>query len=268
MLKNLLDRSRFGAAAFGPPCPPHLRPVVPAQEFESCDQHGKYLFRERGPRGWLVHNPGGCPVCLRQANSDDLLAGSNLSPRFAHCTFDSFVADTPDKAKVLAKCRTYAGNFRAFREAGASLILCGPVGTGKNHLATSIARDLLGARFTVLRVKAAQFLDAYWAKDFNDRTGWLAGMAAVDLLMIDEIGRASAGQAAQDAFFRLIDGRYEAVRPTLITTNLNRDELISVLGDATYDRLTQAGGIRLTLNWESARPTAPAHPVEIEGARA
>jgi DNA replication protein DnaC len=71
--------------------------------------------------------------------------------------------------------------------------------------------------------------------------------------MIDEIGRSSSAKAAQDAFFRILDARYEAQLPSLLATNLNRTELIEVLGEATYDRLTQGGSVRLTFDWDSRR---------------
>ena len=156
--------------------------------------------------------------------------------------------------KVLARCQSFAEEFNRYRAAGACLLLCGRPGTGKNHLATAISKRLLADGYSVLRVKAAQYLDAYWSKSFEERETWLQRMAVVDLLMIDEIGRSSNAKSAQDAFFRLLDARYEAQLPSLIATNLNRDELIEVLGEATYDRLTQGGSVRLTFGWDSHRP--------------
>src|SRR5262249_24881542 len=139
------------------------------------------------------------------------------------------------------------------RRRGACLVMCGSKGTGKNHLATAIMKRLRVDGFTVLRVKAAQYLDAFWAKGFDEREAWICDMTWVDLLMIDEIGRSSNAKAAEDALFRLLDGRSEAVMPTLITTNLDRAGLVEVLGEAMFDRLKEGGGRRLTLSWDSYR---------------
>jgi DNA replication protein DnaC len=223
------------------------------QEFEQCEAHGEYPLNVLCKDGHARRLPQGCPTCLRQKNAMRLLAESNIPKRFADCDFDNYEATTKEQRHVLSRCEKYANEFAKYRDDGACLLLCGRVGTGKNHLATAISKRLLGDGYSVLRVKASQYLDAYWAKSFDERESWLKSMAAVDLLMIDEIGRSSSAKAAQDAFFRIFDARYEAQLPSLIATNLNRDELIEVLGDATYDRLTQGGSIRLTFDWVSKR---------------
>lgn len=227
------------------------RPFV-AQHGE-CNTHGKYPMNmqdEHGCERWI---PPGCPICRKQENAIRLLAASNIPKRFIDCDFGNYEAVTDEQQRALRRCETYAREFDKFRDAGACLLLCGRPGTGKNHLATAISRRLLADGYSVLRIKASQYLDAYWSKGFDEREAWLKGMAAVDLLMIDEIGRSSNAKSAQDAFFRLLDARYEAQLPNLLATNLNRDELIEVLGEATYDRLTQGGSIRLTFDWDSFR---------------
>jgi DNA replication protein DnaC len=53
--------------------------------------------------------------------------------------------------------------------------------------------------------------------------------------------------------FRLIDGRYEAMSPTLVITNQARAELVETLGEPAYDRLTEGGSQRLVFDWPSRR---------------
>lgn len=230
---------------------PTPRPFV--QQYDECEAHGQYPLNMQDERGGERWYPGGCPVCRKQEQAARLLAASNIPKRFVDCDFSNYEATTEDQQRVLRRCEAYANDFAKYRDSGACLLLCGRPGTGKNHLATAISRHLLDAGFSVLRVKASQYLDAYWSKSFEEREAWLKGMAGVDLLMIDEIGRSSQAKAAQDAFFRLLDARYEAQLPNLLATNLNREELIEVLGEATYDRLTQGGSIRLTFDWDSHR---------------
>jgi DNA replication protein DnaC len=221
--------------------------------FQNCENHGEYPANAQDERGHERWFPVGCPTCKRQQNAMRLLAESNIPKRFADCDFENYDAATEEQQRVLKRCEKYANEFTKFRDDGACLLLCGRPGTGKNHLATAISKRLLSAGHSVLRVKASQYLDAYWSKAFDERESWLKGMAAVDLLMIDEIGRSSSAKAAQDAFFRILDARYEAQLPSLLATNLNREDLIDVLGEATYDRLTQGGSIRLTFDWDSHR---------------
>lgn len=222
-------------------------------ETAECATHGAYLVRSIANGAVFAHNPGGCPKCLADARADRLLASSNIPARFADCHFHTYVADTEQQRRVLKACERYAFDFPAHLAAGRGLILVGKPGTGKNHLATAICKVVQGKHFTVLRVKAAEFLDAYWGSEFKEREAWLRELASVHLLILDEVGRTSSTANAQNAFFRLIDARYEAVRPTMILSNLDRSGLISELGDAAYDRLTEAGTQRLTFDWESSR---------------
>lgn len=224
--------------------------------FGSCDAHGSYprnVLDGQGVERWFAEV---CPACTKQLNAAKLLAASNIPRRFATCDFGNYHAATEEQQLVLERCERYARDFAQMRDGGVCLMLCGKPGTGKNHLATAISRQLLDGGYTVLRVKAGQYLDAYWAKSFEERESWIRSMADVDLLMLDEVGRSSSTKAAQDAFFRLLDARYEAQLPTLLTTNLNKADLVLELGDAGYDRLTEGGGSRLTLGWESYRARA------------
>ncbi|UAW63468.1 ATP-binding protein [Mycoavidus sp. HKI] len=228
-----------------------LRPFT--MQFEECEKHGKYPLNtqdERGQERWFA---GSCPTCRKQENAARLLANSNIPRRFLDCDFCNYEATTSEQQLVLNRCKEYANDFAKYRETGTCLLLCGRTGTGKNHLATAITRQLLAAGYSVLRIKASEYFDAYWSKAFDERETWLKNMASVDLLIMDEIGRSSNAKSAKDAFFRLLDARYEAQLPNLLATNHNREELIDILGTAAYDRLTERGGVRLTLDWESYR---------------
>lgn len=251
---NPLDLSNV--ESIDAPVNPLMRPgksLDDLRETADCPTHGAYLVRSGSIRCMVAHNPGGCPDCLRTARAEGLLADSNIPARFAACEFDNYEADTPKQLKVLDACWAYAREFAGHLAAGRGLIMLGNPGTGKNHLATAICKALRAKRHTVLRVKAAEFLDAYWAKDFDQRDAWIREMARVHLLILDEVGRSSKTDNAQNAFFRLIDSRYEAVRPTMLLSNLDRQGVIDVLGEAAYDRLTEAGAQRLTFDWASRR---------------
>lgn len=226
-----------------------------AADFGVCDIHGKYAKNMQDEAGHIRSFRPGCQKCRKIEETKKLLNDCNIPKRFSECTFDNYKPTNHEQGIVLNQCRVYAENFHDYRASGSCLILCGNPGTGKNHLATAISKHLLKSDYSVLRVKAAEYLDAFWAKDFEAREKWIKSLAKVDLLMIDEIGRSSNAKAAQDALFRLIDARYEAQAPTLTASNLNRAGLIDVLGDAAYDRLRQGGNL-LTFGWKSYRTAA------------
>jgi DNA replication protein DnaC len=204
--------------------------------FGDCPTHGPFPLNVLGDDGRERWTPGICPACARQAQIARLMDSSGIPRRFLDCQFDGFEVPLPAQKKALETCRNYAADFAAMRQQGVCLVMHGNPGTGKSHLAAAISRVVLEAGFSVLRVKAAQYLDAFWAKGFEERDAWLSGLAKADLLVLDELGKSANSKAAQDAFFRLIDARYEA------------------LGEAGYDRLAQ-GGLRLEFTWGSWRPT-------------
>ena len=225
------------------------------REMAQCSTHGEYLVLESRGVYVFAHNPGGCPHCLRAKRTESLLSASNIPARFADCDFGNYVAETPKQRRVIDSCIAYADEFESHLSAGRGLIMVGNPGTGKNHLATAICKAVRAKRRSVLRVKAVEFLDAYWGKEFRERDAWLRELADVHLLILDEVGRSSSTANAQNAFFRLIDARYEMLRPTMVLSNLDRQGLIAELGEAAYDRLTEAGAQRLTFDWQSRRAT-------------
>lgn len=224
---------------------PHLK------DFGVCEIHGKYQRYKTGSDGVARAIPA-CEKCRRLKRIERNLGLTNTPKRFYNCTFDNYLTTSHEQGLALIQCRTYAENFAHHKSNGACLIMCGNPGTGKNHLATAIIKHVIEDDYTAQRIKATEYLDKYWGKSFSEREELIKSISDIDLLMIDEVGRSSNAKAAQDAFFRLIDARYEAQLPTLIATNLNREGLIEVLDSAAYDRLRQ-GGILLTFSWESYR---------------
>ena len=229
--------------------------------FSVCEKHGRYQENALidGVERWAAD---GCQKCKKEAQAaqllrarDSKLQSSNLPKRFAGCEFDNYEADASDKAKAVRVCQRYADNFTSVIESGTNLILRGNVGTGKNHLSTAIAKSVMADGYTVLRVKAGQFLTEFWAREFIERQRWLESVCNIDLLIVDELGRSSDSKAANNAFFALIDGRYENVKPTIVLTNLDAPEIEAELGKAAADRLN-GNSYTVEFNWESYRSKA------------
>jgi DNA replication protein DnaC len=223
------------------------------QEFATCDTHGKWPMNIQDDEGKVRWHVPGCPHCRNQIQTQALVANADVSKRFLECTFDNYRVENSGQERAVKTCRDYAENFESNLKSGRCLIMRGNKGTGKNHLSSAIMLEIMKRNYTALRIKATAFLDEYWAKGFSEREPWMKRMGNVDLLVIDEIGRSSIGKAANDAFFRLIDARYEEMKPTIAISNLSREEMMEVLGDAAYDRLGENGGSALEFKWNSAR---------------
>lgn len=223
------------------------------QLYATCEQHGQYPRNTQDAEGYERWFQPGCPSCRRQSAARALMRQADISPRFAACTFENYRADQDGQRHALKVCRDYADQFADKLARGVCMILRGNPGTGKNHLSSALMMHVMQRGHSAMRIKAQAYLDAYWSQDFGERDAWMTRMARVDLLVIDEIGRASNSKAANDAFFRLLDERYENMRPTIVISNLDREGLRETLGPAAYDRLTEGGGNLVNFDWSSHR---------------
>lgn len=115
--------------------------------------------------------------------------------------------------------RKYVANFNAMREQGTGLLLCGQVGTGKSFLAAAIANELISQGTPCLMTNFSRIISRVSEKFGGDQK-YLDDLDRFDLLVIDDLGAERDSDFTWEKVMNVIDARYRAGLPLIITTNL------------------------------------------------
>jgi DNA replication protein DnaC len=171
--------------------------------------------------------------------------------------------DTWDELDDLTYDRTLLSDLTSLRftEAGNGVLVLGPVGVGKTHLATALGHIAIRRRLSVHASRADKlFTRLRAARLDNSLDAEIRKLARVDVLILDDFALRTLDATETNDFYELVVERHRKAS-TIVTSNREPSEWLTMMSDAllaqsAVDRLT-SGAHTLVIEGPSYRQRAP-----------
>lgn len=136
----------------------------------------------------------------------------------------TFSADDGANPKITKVASKYVENFPEMLKRGKGLLLFGPVGTGKTFYSACIVNALIDRGYPCLVTNFARMVNTISGM-YAGKQEYIDSLNRFDLLVIDDLAAERDTEYMNEIVQNIIDSRYRAGMPTIITTNLTDEEL-------------------------------------------
>jgi DNA replication protein DnaC len=161
--------------------------------------------------------------CQARLMGERLLQQSRIPKRYQHCDFESFehFGSFASLQPALMASKRFVEEY-PFETTG--LLLIGPIGVGKTHLAVSIMKDLIATKnarciFYDYRELLKEIQNSYNSSVQATEMEVLQPVFDAEVLILDELGAVKPSEWVWDTVSHILNTRYNDEKTTIITTN-------------------------------------------------
>jgi len=162
--------------------------------------------------------------CRLQERNSKLLEQARIPRRYEHCELSNFEImnghSQPSLSAALVSTQRFVAEYPVER---AGLLIIGPIGVGKTHLAVGIIKEILGKGIPCLfydyRELLKEIQNSYNASVAATEMQVLKPVFETEVLVLDELGAVKPTEWVWDTVSHILNTRYNDERTTIITTN-------------------------------------------------
>lgn len=176
--------------------------------------------------------------CRKSIRGMDPLTAARIPAKYRNDSFETYLILDPDKERALTKATDFVKHYP---DVSNGLLLMGPVGVGKTHLAISILKRLIDTKncdclFYEFNALLKEIQSSYNPATQASEIDILSPIMNVDLLVLDELGSSKPTDWVRDMLGHIINSRYNNNKTTIFTTNY-LDERPSDRDETLEDRI-------------------------------
>lgn len=152
----------------------------------------------------------------------------------------TFANDDMENEQITKAMKRYVENFPELKKQGKGLLLYGSVGRGKTYAACEVANALIDKGYSALVTNFSRILNTL--QSTFEKQEYIDSLNDFSLLVIDDLGIERSTELAKEQVYNVIDSRYRAGLPMIITTNLSIEDIknpADIENGRIYDRIIE-----------------------------
>ena len=173
-----------------------------------------------------------------------------IPQRHISSSFDNYAMEYTVQKDFCNQLIGYVDNFN--KKLSGNLILLGREGTGKTHLACAMLKLLWRKGIRVRYINSFDLCSIFvenWKNTNFFEKNEIDNFASYDLLIIDEYGLYDQKEHYKNYVDKVLLKRYDTQKPTIIISNLLKEQFITNIGFRLWSRLNEDGLSVLEFTW-------------------